>query len=60
MDNLLHVSASPHIGGHETTTSIMSDVVIALLPATIVGIYNFGVNALLLILTTIVDRKSVV
>ena len=42
----LHVSVSPHIHGKTTTTGIMLDVIIALLPATIAGVIIFGLRAL--------------
>ena len=54
MNQLLHVSSSPHIKDKVTTSSIMLDVVIALLPATFFGIYQFKIKALLIILTTII------
>ena len=38
MNQLLHVSASPHIKDRVTTSSIMLDVIIALIPATLFGI----------------------
>lgn len=53
MDKLLKVSSNPHVRSKETTSSIMRYVVIALLPATGFGIYNFGLHALLLILVTV-------
>ena len=53
-EKLLNVSSSPHVRDHSSTRTIMRDVVIALAPATLVGIYNFGVRALLVILTTCV------
>ncbi len=43
---LLTVSPSPHIKAAETTTTIMLDVIIALLPAFIWGVYTFGTRAL--------------
>ena len=43
MSELLLVSSSPHIRTDESTKRIMRDVVIALLPATLFGLYNFGV-----------------
>lgn len=43
----LTVASSPHIRGNFRTNRIMLDVVIALLPAFIVGVVRFGVNALL-------------
>lgn len=47
------VSSSPHIHKNESISSIMLDVIIALMPATIAGIYFFGFRALLVILTAI-------
>lgn len=48
----IHVSSSPHIRSKVTTKSIMRDVVIALLPATIFGAVFFGLQALLVIVST--------
>lgn len=53
MNQLLHVSASPHIKDRVITSSIMLDVIIALIPATLFGIIQFKINALLIIVTTI-------
>lgn len=56
MSKLLKVSSNPHVRDNSSTTSIMLDVIIALIPATIFGIYNAGDNALhaaLLILVTV-------
>ena len=47
MNNALHLSASPHIHSGKSTTSIMRDVLIALLPATVAGAVIFGLRALL-------------
>ena len=51
---LLTVSSSPHIRTERTTTGVMLDVIIALLPAAIAGIIIFGLNALYLILTCVI------
>ena len=53
MSDLMKVSSNPHIRSRVTTSSIMLAVVIALLPAAGFGIYNFGLNALILILVTV-------
>ena len=53
-EKLLNVSSSPHVRDHSSTKSIMRDVVIALLPAALAGIYNFRLSAVLVILTTCV------
>lgn len=45
--SLLSISASPHIRGEEDTRSIMLDVLIALLPALLVGAFMFGLRAVL-------------
>ncbi|MCI5873263.1 MAG: RnfABCDGE type electron transport complex subunit D [Roseburia sp.] len=53
MSDLYHVSSSPHVRAKDTTSRIMLYVIIALLPTSIVGIYNFGLRALGLIVVTI-------
>lgn len=52
-ERMLTVSSSPHARGKQTTKSIMTDVIIALLPATAVGIYVFGLKAAILVVTGI-------
>ena len=49
MDNMLHLSASPHIHSGRSTSSIMRDVLIALLPATVAGTVIFGWRSLLVV-----------
>ena len=53
MDNKPRVSSNPHIRARVTTGMIMLSVIIALMPATVYGVYHFGLNALLLIAVTI-------
>ena len=53
MSDLYHVSSSPHVRSKDTTARIMLYVILALLPTTLFGIYNFGYRALILILVTI-------
>lgn len=53
MSDLMKVSSNPHIRSGVSTSNIMLAVVIALLPATGFGIYNFGIDALILILITV-------
>ena len=48
MENIV-VSSTPHIRSKESVQSIMRDVIIALIPATVMGIVYFGMKALLLI-----------
>lgn len=52
MNENYNISSSPHIRSKVTTGSIMLYVIIALLPATIFGVYTFGVPALLVVLIT--------
>ncbi len=47
--NLLNVSISPHVRTKESTSSIMLDVIIALIPPLGVGVWIFGWRALLVI-----------
>ena len=49
----LTVASSPHIRGNFKTRRIMLDVVLALLPAMIVGIYMHGIRSLLVTLVSI-------
>ncbi len=53
LDAIFKVSSNPHVRSKDTTSRIMLYVVIALLPATLFGIFNFGVHALLLVLVTV-------
>ncbi|MBR1968176.1 MAG: RnfABCDGE type electron transport complex subunit D [Clostridia bacterium] len=48
-NNLLVFSASPHVKAKRTTKHIMIDVCIALLPACIMGVIYFGLNAFLIL-----------
>lgn len=52
MNNLV-VSSSPHIRTKQTISSIMLDVIIALIPASFAGVYFFGYRALAVILTAV-------
>ena len=51
----MKISASPHIRSRNSTTSIMGDVLIALLPASAMGVYNFGFRAALMILVCVIS-----
>ena len=46
-EQLYNVSANPHVRDKASTHSIMLDVIIALLPATLFGFWNFGVKAII-------------
>ena len=54
----LTVASSPHIRGNFRTNRIMLDVVIALLPALAVGIWQFGFRALLCVLVSAVSAVA--
>ncbi|MBP5495309.1 MAG: RnfABCDGE type electron transport complex subunit D [Lachnospiraceae bacterium] len=53
MDKKLKVSSNPHVRDGMSTRGIMLAVIIALMPATIFGVINFGYHALLVILVSI-------
>ncbi len=55
MSENFNISSSPHIRSKITTSSIMLWVVIALLPATAFGIFNFGLPALMVVAVTVVS-----
>lgn len=47
-----NISSSPHIRSKVTSSNIMMWVAIALLPASLFGIYNFGIRALIMLIVT--------
>lgn len=49
----LKISASPHVRSKSTTSDIMFDVILALVPATAFGIYQFGFSAGVLVVVCI-------
>ncbi len=51
----LVVSASPHLRTKDTTTGIMLDVIIALVPALIASVVLFGPRALAVVATTVIS-----
>ncbi|MCD8366385.1 MAG: RnfABCDGE type electron transport complex subunit D [Clostridiales bacterium] len=53
MNELYNVTSSPHVRSKMSTNKVMLCVIIALLPATIFGIFNFGPRALAVIVITI-------
>lgn len=53
MEQTMKISSSPHIRDKETTTNLMGQVIVALVPATIMGLSNFGARALVVILITV-------
>ena len=55
MNNMINVSASPHARDARTTNQIMADVFLALLPACLFGIYNFGARAAVRLLLSVVS-----
>lgn len=55
MENRLFGSSSPHIRSTETSSTIMRDVLIALLPATLASIYLFRLQAVIIIAVSVVS-----
>lgn len=53
MDNSVVISTPPHVKSRRTTKNIMLDVIIALLPAAIMGIVYFRLNAFILEITCV-------
>ena len=49
-----NVQGSPHVRSNVSTRSIMLDVIIALLPATIWGVIRFGIHAALVVIVSII------
>lgn len=53
METKLHLTSSPHIHSGNSTSKVMLDVIISLLPATVAGIILFGFSAFLVIAVTV-------
>ena len=55
MDNNFVVSATPHVRSKDSVQSVMRDVLIALIPAIVMGVYYFGIKPILLIIISAVS-----
>ena len=53
LKEMYNVSASPHVRSGVTTAQIMRDVALALMPASIFGVYQFGFSAFLILLVSV-------
>ena len=53
MSDMMKVSSNPHVRSNVTTSNIMMWVVIALLPAAGFGVYNFGMDALIILVISV-------
>lgn len=53
MNNDIVISTPPHVKSARTTKSIMLDVIIALIPAAVMGIVYFQLDAFIIILTSV-------
>ena len=51
----LFVGSSPHLRSEETVSTVMRDVVIALIPALIAGVYFFGYRAFVVTLVSVLS-----
>ena len=58
MSSLTKVMISPHIHSGKSTTGIMGDVLISLLPATVAGAIIFGLRALLVIAICVISSVA--
>ena len=53
MNTRLNISASPHARGEHDTLHEMLNVVIALIPVTVFGVFRFGIYSLLIVIVSI-------
>lgn len=53
MSKLWNVSSSPHVRHADTTSRIMFDVAIAMIPASIYGVWQFGLKALMILIVSV-------
>lgn len=51
--NQYNVSASPHVRSPLSTGRVMLDVILSLMPATVIGCWHFGFHALLIVLVSV-------
>ena len=58
MKEMLKVSSSPHIKHQDTSSGIMLDVIIALLPAAAFGCILFGLKALIILVASIASAVA--
>lgn len=58
MANLLNVSSSPHVRSSLTTNKIMYQVILSLMPVTILGVLNYGMPALSVILASVISAVA--
>ncbi len=54
MKNQLHLSVSPHIHSGRSTSRIMADVIIALLPTSVAGVIIFGWRAIAVLAASVI------
>ena len=57
-NNLITLSNSPHVKANTSTRKIMIDVCIALIPACIMGVIYFGLNAFLIIALSVISAVA--
>lgn len=55
MSRVYNVSSSPHVRSRLTTSKVMYDVILALLPAAVFGVYRFGSHAFLVIAASVLS-----
>lgn len=55
MDKVFNVSSSPHVRSKLSTSGVMYDVILALMPATFIGVYHFGFHAFLVIAISVLS-----
>ena len=54
-EQILNISSSPHFRSPLTTGKVMTNVCVALMPATVFGIYRYGLHAFLIIACSILS-----
>lgn len=58
MSKLYNVSSSPHVRSKLTTGNVMYNVALSLVPAALVGVYNFGFRAFLIIAVAVLTAVA--
>lgn len=55
MSKLFNVSSSPHVRSGVVTSNLMGDVIIAMIPTAVYGVWQFGVHAALVLIMTVLS-----
>ncbi|MBQ6386407.1 MAG: RnfABCDGE type electron transport complex subunit D [Lachnospiraceae bacterium] len=56
--SMYNVSSSPHVRSKLSTGRVMYDVILSLLPATVIGCWHFGMKAVIVVLASVITAVA--